>query len=77
MLGKTNMDEFGMGSFSRHSAHGAVINPLGDPQVTFTSVPSSHSSLAFFTCVKLVSYALEEEIEDDSIKKDPREHPRP
>lgn len=30
MVGKTNMDEFGMGSHSYHSAHGAVRNPLDE-----------------------------------------------
>ncbi|KAK0387684.1 hypothetical protein NLU13_3929 [Sarocladium strictum] len=34
VVGKTNMDEFGMGSHSTHSAHGAVRNPLssGEPR---------------------------------------------
>ncbi len=29
MVGKSNMDEFGMGSFSIHSAAGPVRNPVG------------------------------------------------
>ncbi|KAH6683675.1 glutamyl-tRNA amidotransferase subunit A [Plectosphaerella plurivora] len=30
VVGKTNMDEFGMGSHSVHSAHGPVTNPLSE-----------------------------------------------
>ncbi|KAG7445109.1 amidase signature enzyme [Guyanagaster necrorhizus] len=34
MLGKTNCDEFGMGSLNVHSVHGSVVNPFQHPSST-------------------------------------------
>ena len=37
VLGKTNMDEFGMGSFNVHSAYGAAVNPHSKEEVCLNS----------------------------------------
>eukprot|EP00899_Mesostigma_viride_P026534 jgi/Mesvir1/7065/Mv09180-RA.2 len=44
VVGKTNMDEFGMGSFSRFSPHGAVLNPWGSTDAPRVAGGSSGGS---------------------------------
>ncbi|KAM0277487.1 hypothetical protein ACHAQH_005765 [Verticillium albo-atrum] len=45
VVGKTNMDEFGMGSHSVHSSHGPVLNPLA-PTPTSAGGSSGGSAVA-------------------------------
>ncbi|KAL2754017.1 hypothetical protein ACRALDRAFT_2048579 [Sodiomyces alcalophilus JCM 7366] len=46
VVGKTNMDEFGMGSHSTHSSHGPVLNPLADAHPTSAGGSSGGSAVA-------------------------------
>ncbi|KAH8170075.1 amidase domain-containing protein [Sarocladium implicatum] len=46
VTGKTNMDEFGMGSHSMHSAHGPVLNPLGTQEDVSAGGSSGGSAVA-------------------------------
>ncbi|TFK39730.1 Glutamyl-tRNA amidotransferase subunit A, mitochondrial [Crucibulum laeve] len=44
IIGKTNCDEFGMGSLNVHSVHGPVINPFTPSTVTFEQRSAGGSS---------------------------------
>lgn len=46
VVGKTNMDEFGMGSHSVHSSHGPVTNPLAAATATSAGGSSGGSAVA-------------------------------
>lgn len=46
VVGKTNMDEFGMGSHSTHSVHGPVRNPLGQDEDVSAGGSSGGSAVA-------------------------------
>ncbi|EJP65269.1 glutamyl-tRNA(Gln) amidotransferase subunit A [Beauveria bassiana ARSEF 2860] len=46
VVGKTNMDEFGMGSHSTNSAHGAVFNPLSKGEQLSAGGSSGGSAVA-------------------------------
>ncbi|ROT40996.1 glutamyl-tRNA amidotransferase subunit A [Sodiomyces alkalinus F11] len=46
VVGKTNMDEFGMGSHSTHSSHGPVLNPLSEVPPTSAGGSSGGSAVA-------------------------------
>lgn len=46
VIGKTNMDEFGMGSYSTNSIHGAVLNPLSADEPLSAGGSSGGSAVA-------------------------------
>lgn len=50
LVGKTNMDEFGMGSHGVHSAHGPVLNPLNTAHVAGGSSSGAAASVAAGLC---------------------------
>lgn len=50
LVGKTNMDEFGMGSHGVHSAHGPVLNPLDTAHVAGGSSSGAAASVAAGLC---------------------------
>lgn len=54
LLGKTNMDEFAMGSTSENSCYGAPINPRGENRVA----GGSSGGVASAVCANLAVYGL-------------------
>lgn len=54
LLGKTNMDEFAMGSTGENSVYGATLNPIDNGRVT----GGSSSGCAAAVCANIAAYGL-------------------
>ncbi|CEP10873.1 hypothetical protein [Parasitella parasitica] len=58
IIGKTNMDEFGMGSYNVHSAFGPVVNPMGYSKQERRSAGGSSGGSAASVAMKMCTAAL-------------------
>ncbi|KAG2205347.1 hypothetical protein INT46_011034, partial [Mucor plumbeus] len=58
IVGKTNMDEFGMGSYNVHSAFGPVINPIGYNKQEKKSAGGSSGGSAASVAMNMCTAAL-------------------